>query len=173
MHIFRDAKDFGWELNVNSTTLGRVQKFLDVKLLNLFTEEMKPWFEFVGDIVKATNVLFVLVEDQAKAAGVTDMQFGERMNGDAYEQACEMLALEIIDFFPKSQRMPLRQLLEKSKAAMELVFSRADKELTGVTPEQIADKALETFKRTLNGKLGSSPESSAVTPASSLSGNST
>lgn len=88
---------------------------LDGKAYQRMTED----FCLLGDVV------WLLVEDQAVAAGVSDVQFGEALVGDAIDGATAAMLAGIADFFPQGRRTLMKAVAEKSDAMRELGTAKA------------------------------------------------
>ncbi|MGI4815798.1 MAG: hypothetical protein ACRYGG_21020 [Janthinobacterium lividum] len=122
MKTFKDSKGRDWPITVNVNSAGRVRSLLGVDVFNLFTDGADKLF---GDPITLVNVLFVLVKDEADKRGVTDVDFGESLYGDAIESATEAFTREVADFFPSGRRKVLNAVLDKSTATMRAVEQKA------------------------------------------------
>ena len=66
---------------INTTTLKRVRDRVGVNLLSIMDREAGLLERLSTDPILLADVLFVLVEDEAKAHGVTDEDFGRAWPG--------------------------------------------------------------------------------------------
>src|SRR5699024_8699841 len=100
----------------------RVKNTLDIDLLNL-TEPDKDGTPLISrlqlDLVLLFDVIFVLVEPQAKEAQITDVAFGQAMGGQAIADATEAFWQGLSDFFQSLGRAELVQAIAKQTALME------------------------------------------------------
>jgi hypothetical protein len=148
MRQFKDENGRPWTINVNIGTVKRVRQMAGVDLLDL--RDGNLFTELASDPVKLGDVLWVLVLDEAGAAGITDIQFAAALAGDALDSATQALLDEIVDFFPKPQRDLLRKALTKGKEMQERQMAKAMRQM---------EEAIEAWK----------PEEE-VAPSGNLSG---
>ena len=62
-----------------------------------------------NDPILLCDILWVLCEQQAKADGVTDEDFGSSLAGDSIETATRAFLDELVDFFSFFRRLILRK----------------------------------------------------------------
>ena len=75
------------------------------------------------------NILYVICKAQAEERKITDEQFGERMGGDAIEQATNCFIEELIDFFPSAKRGAFRKMMTKAQEMQKVGIDYIMKEL--------------------------------------------
>lgn len=127
MQKFTDNVGREWSISLNGWQLKKLKHDL-----GFAARDPESIFRAAEDPGLLCDVLYVLCEDQAKAAGVTDRQFGEALTGDAIDAAAEAYMLETVDFFPQRQRPALKKALAKireiqekeTKAGMEKLESK-------------------------------------------------
>ena len=128
MSAFKDNESKDWILAVDAPTIRAVRKECDG--LDLASLDDKPYQLLSNDVVLLVDVLWVICREQAIARDVTDIQFGQRLVGDAIDRATAALLEAITDFFPQSQRSLLSSLVQKNKTvrekAMALTMARID-----------------------------------------------
>jgi len=156
MRNFKDENGKPWTLSVNVGTVKKVRGLAKVDLLDL--RDGNLFNELAADPVKLGDVLWVLCEDEAKAAGIDEIAFGRALAGDALEAATSALLEEIVDFFPKPQRDLLRKALAKGKEMQERSLAKAMKQVDKALAEWQDDDELSGSSST------NAPESSALTP---------
>jgi hypothetical protein len=122
VHSFNDEQGRRWEVVVNVSTRDRVKDRVGVDVFKLYADEAERVF---SDPSLLVNVLYVLVEPQATAAGVTDQQFGESMVGDAIERGADALMEDVASFFPKAKAELLRKIKRKGTEAAATVMQAA------------------------------------------------
>ena len=117
-------------------TAGRKYKFkITIPRLQLVRDELdidlgKPetFISLSKNPIDVVNVLYLLLRDQAKSHGVTDVQFGESFDGDVLEAAWEAFSKAYMSFCPSRQREMLRQLMaaidQTEMEAAEIVVDR-------------------------------------------------
>ncbi len=121
MHVFKDNKGRGWEVVLDVRQVRRVRAALGIDLANVIALS-KDGSVDVGVVDRIANdpclladVLWVLVEGQAKADGVTDEEFGASLAGDSIEEAARAFLDELVDFFPGAKRLFLKKAVELSR----------------------------------------------------------
>lgn len=127
MRQFKDEQGRPWTITINIGTVKKVRSLAKVDLLDL--REGNLFNDLAADPIKLGDVLWVLCEDDAKAASISELQFAAALAGDALDAATNALLEEIVDFFPKPQREVLRKALVKGREVQERQMARAMKEL--------------------------------------------
>ena len=159
MHSFTDNKGRRWEIALNVRQMKRIRAMLGLDLVNVITLDSggKVKVDMVdriaSDPVLLVDVLWILCEEAAKPAGVTDDDFGSSLAGDSIERATEAFLDELVDFFPGARRLFLQKAVALAR--------KYGKELTGVLERTLEDPELE---RRIRESMNSSPSS----PASSV-----
>lgn len=109
MHKFKDAAGREWELDFSLGMAAKLKDELQVDVL----DGGESLTKLATDPYTTANVLYLICEEQATKAGVSDEQFGRLLKGDTIDDATEALLAELVDFFPKRQREALRTMLAK------------------------------------------------------------
>jgi hypothetical protein len=122
-----------------------------------------------ADPVLAAEILWDLVESQAKAANVAEEAFFAALTGDVGEQAAFALFDAIIDFFPRGRREALRRLLDKDREIEAAGLDLAVGKLTNQeTTQSLLDRLSRDIDAALAQALGATPSKSVSdSPASS------
>jgi hypothetical protein len=141
-------------VTINVANVKRVKNKLGLDLYGLIDRGAKPLGDLLGDPCMFVDVLFVLCEEQAGKARVSDEEFGRAMAGDALELAGEAFVDALIDFFPNARvRDNLRKLTAAARKLTDLSLAKVEKKLS--------DLDLETLAEKLTNESGSLPASSA------------
>lgn len=157
MTRFTDLRGRVWTLELNVTALRRVRDLAQVNLLDFAAVG-----QLLTDPVAFCDVVYCLCQGQAEAAGVSDVQFGEGLAGDALLAAFTAFQEECGNFCPRpSTRQALAQLFAKSAAVADQLATRAQQQIQALDADQLAASLLTSS----NAVSGSSPASSASTPA--------
>ena len=158
MRTFKDNKGRTWEIALNVWQMKRLRDTLGIDLVNVIgtsadgSVRVDTIDRIASDPCLLVDILWVCVEEEAKAAGVTDEQFGRSLAGDAIEDATRAFLDELVDFFPGAKRLFLKKAVELSrKYAGEMTVA--------------LEKALEDPE--LERRVEESMRSSASSPASS------
>lgn len=165
MRTFADNAGRTWTVAINVAAQKRVRGLLKVDLYKLVDEGFKPLAALVSDPVQLADVLFCLCKEEADAKGITDEDFGRALGGDAINHAAEAFVEELFDFFPDARaRAGLRKMKAAGTKVKDRLLDHAEKLIDQIDPEREANGLIASF--------GSSPASSASTPAPSPSANS-
>ena len=165
MRQFTDTKERVWDVELNVRQMKRVRDVLGIDLVNVIqagkdgavaTDTLD---RVANDPILLVDILWVLCEGQAKAAGVTDDDFGSSLAGDSISDATRAFLDELVDFFPGARRLFL-------KKAADLARKYETENL------EVLEKALNSpeFEERLKTSLqppAASRESAASTPAPS------
>lgn len=117
MHTFTDNVGRVWSLSVNVATIKRVRALCGVDLANIIDidDSNNPSFNLLErlstDPVLLVDVLYAVCKLEAEQKNVDDESFASAILGDVMPRATDALLEEMIDFFPSSKRLILRQLL--------------------------------------------------------------
>lgn len=96
MHTFLDAQNRKWNLNITFADVRRVRHKLNINMLG----DAQGVFEIAQDPVMFLDYIYVLIEPQLEAAGISDEEFGEVMARSDIYSALTMVYVEAItDFF--------------------------------------------------------------------------
>lgn len=118
MRIFKDNKSRSWEVVLNVHQMKRVRAALGVDLVNVITLDKDGAVKvdlidrIANDPCLLVDILYVLTEAQAQKIGVSDVEFGESLAGEAIEEATKAFLDELVDFFPGAKRLFLKKAVE-------------------------------------------------------------
>jgi|SRR6185295_2782872 len=156
---FTDAKKppRTWFIKITVRGIRHVKEALGVNLFKLSENKFAGLTELLDDELQLVNVIYVLCRDQLNAQNITDEQFGESLDGEAFGRAAEAFLQAYINFSPDPRiRAALGSLKAKGQAALTLILTDAEKQIEQATPDWMADKLRERF--------GISPASSESIP---------
>ena len=168
MQIFKDRDGREWQVVLNVFQMKRVRAALGIDLVNVIELEKDGQVKvdmidrIANDPCLLVDILWVLVQEQAKPLNVTDEQFGTALAGDAIEAATKAFLDELVDFFPGARRLFLKKAVELAR--------KFGGEANEVLEKALEDPELESRVRESMNSSTSSPESSASTPGLSPSG---
>jgi hypothetical protein len=115
MSEFVDSSGNAWQVRIDVSTIKRVRDKYGIDLSKVMSSQSELT-RLADDVVLLVDVLFALVSPQAETRKVSAEDFAHLLAGDTIESATNALMEAIIDFFPQSRRVLLRQLWEKLKA---------------------------------------------------------
>lgn len=134
MPTFADNAGRTWTVAVNVDAIRRVRNTLDVNLLDVVNGQLLD--RLVVDPILLCDVLYVLVQPQAQAQGVSDEDFGRALGGDALDHATTALLEGLASFFPSAKAAVLRKAIAKSRALEQLAIETTDKRLDAMEINQ-------------------------------------
>lgn len=149
MHSFHDSQGRKWSLSLSLAQAKKLKDTLGVDLLDGGPSINR----LASDPYTVANVLYLLCESQAAAAGVTDEQFGEALAGDAIDDATEALLNALVDFFPKRQRGTLKMMLEKLTQANSQAVTLAEKKLSSEAMDQMIQRGMQQAEAEIDALL--------------------
>ena len=121
MRQFTDTKERVWDVELNVRQMKRVRDVLGIDLVNVI-QAGKDGAVATDTLDRVANapillvdILWVLCEGQAKAAGVTDDDFGSSLAGDSISDATRAFLDELVDFFPGARRLFLKKAVDLAR----------------------------------------------------------
>lgn len=164
MHRFTDNANRDWSVQINVATVKRVRAALGLDLMKAVGGNVLE--QLASDPILLVDALYVVCEPQAQERGVSDIQFGEAMAGEAIEKAADAFLGELLDFFQPRQREMLAKIYRKVKEVEErtsaATHAALDNPALGVAIErqiQEAEKAMLLRLNQLGASSGNAPES--------------
>ena len=166
MRQFTDTKERVWDVELNVRQMKRVRDALGIDLVNVIqagkdgavaTDTLD---RVANDPILLVDILWVLCEGQAKAAGVTDDDFGSSLAGDSIADATRAFLDELVDFFPGARRLFLKKAVDLAR--------KYETENLEVLEKALASPEFEERLKTSLQPPAASRESAASTPAPSL-----
>ena len=165
MRTFKDNSGRTWTVELNVHQMKRIRARLGVDLVNVIALDAggKVKVDLVDRIANdpclLVDILWVCVEEEAKAAGVTDEQFGRSLAGDSIETATAAFLDELVDFFPGARRLFLKKAVDLAR--------KFETENLGMLEKALASPEFEERLKTSLIPPAVSRESAESTPAPS------
>ena len=165
MRQFTDTKERVWDVELNVRQMKRVRDVLGIDLVNVIqagkdgavaTDTLD---RVANDPILLVDILWVLCEGQAKAAGVTDDDFGSSLAGDSISDATRAFLDELVDFFPGARRLFLKKAVDLAR--------KFETENLEVLEKALASPEFEERLKTSLMPPAASLESAESTPAPS------
>ena len=165
MRQFTDTKERVWDVELNVRQKKRVRDVLGIDLVNVIqagkdgavaTDTLD---RVANDPILLVDILWVLCEGQAKAAGVTDDDFGSSLAGDSISDATRAFLDELVDFFPGARRLFLKKAVDLAR--------KYETENLEVLEKALASPEFEERLKTSLIPPAASRESAESTPAPS------
>jgi len=162
MRTFTDNAGRTWSVSLNVDALKRVRSLCDVDLMNVVQDNGTLLARLADDPVLLCDVLYAVCREEAQAQGVTDVEFGRAMGGDAIAGAADALLQELVGFFPSPKRGVLARVLEKMRKYQDKAARTATERLDDPQFDARMERAIETaLQGTAGGSSGAAPASSA------------
>ena len=165
MRQFTDTKERVWDVELNVRQMKRVRDVLGIDLVNVIqagkdgavaTDTLD---RVANDPILLVDILWVLCEGQAKAAGVTDDDFGSSLAGDSISDATRAFLDELVDFFPGARRLFLKKAVDLAR--------KYETENLGLLEKALASPEFEERLKTSLQPPAASRESAESPPAPS------
>jgi hypothetical protein len=155
---FKDSTGHEWRLALSIGLARQIKNELGVDFGRI--EDGRVFAELGADPYTLAQVLWLFVESQATAAGVTPETFAESLDGDALERATEAVLGAVVLFTPPRMRGPLKDLIAATKAAQDAGAEQLTRWLA-VEGGRLADEVRTKTAAALGELLPSLPALSA------------
>lgn len=143
---FVDTFNRTWNLAITLPAVKIVRDKLGVDLAKLDGDQGKPLGALLSDPVKFVDVLFLLVQDQAKTANVTLEQFMAGFAGDALEAAEGAFLKALADFMPPARRKLFQQIIAKEREFTAIVVEATSKRIDSLDLAEEAEAFISSIK---------------------------
>ena len=156
MKKFADRNDVKWDIDITVGTLKRVRAALDVDLFKITDDKFALMQEILNDPVLLVDILFIVCEQQVEERGMTDVQFGESLDGDTLFSAMNSFIEGMTDFFPERRgREALKKLMSKGREVYDLVSEREIKRIENLDVAKAATDLEKTLSKSSTNSPGS------------------
>lgn len=142
MKIFKDVNGKEWTISITVGTIKRVKDLLNVNLIDAVSTDLIDRMK--SDPVFLCDILYAICKPQADKDGVSDIDFGEGLAGDAIASATDALIGDLVDFFPSSQRMILQKALAKIENAEKKLTETMNQKIDAMMDDEI-EKRVKSF----------------------------
>lgn len=113
MNTFTDGKGRNWEIVIDVAQVKKLRSVLNVDIDAVATKD--GYAKVFSDIVLFIDVIYVLCQNECKARGLTDEDFGKGMVGNPLDGAKNAFMEAVADFFPEYRRKILRAMMAKAQ----------------------------------------------------------
>lgn len=165
---FQDKKGRTWRLDLTVGAVRRVKETCGV--VDLYAAlEGTVLIQLATDLPLFVDVLWTIIEPQAREAGVTDIDFGEAMAGEQLEAATEAFIEALAGFFVRpGQQAAIRAVAEKTNQTLGAMARVAIDRVNAIDPDQIA-REIDQAPPNSSSLSGEPPASVASIPTHSPS----
>lgn len=166
MKAFKDQSGKVWTLQINVSSVKRCRAHAEVDLPGLFDDECKGLQALTSDPIKFIELIYVLIQEEAKERNISQDDFESSMSGDAIECCMDAFLAELIEFFPEPRkRDALKKILKASRDLQDKIMDQAENRINSINIEEIA--------KNLNNSVGPQREYSDLIRDRLQPGNST
>jgi hypothetical protein len=165
MHAFKDRTGRDWTLDLTMGRAAQVRAATGVNLLDVTQADRRCLVQIAEDPYLGMDVIWVLVEPQAQARGVSKTEWLDAFACNEVSEAFDALGNEIVFFC--HDRHPQKKVLQAAFEASRRVIDRAAKEQEAAMPQMVA--AMEEAILTHGDWPQSGPPSSESTTATGAS----
>ena len=142
MPQFKDAKGDAWTVVVNGGTIKRALDLLKVDLGDPLSGKPPLLTRFDMDIAFKVDLLYVACLPEAEKRGVADLEFAERLEGDALYAASEAFLEALSDFFQKLRRTHVVTAIRREREIVARAVEMTDQAFAGKEFDEHMDKEL-------------------------------
>jgi len=174
MKTFTDSTDEKWEISITAGTLKRAADLLGVDLGQPYAGEPPLMTRATTDLVFLVDLLWAICCPQAQARELTDVQFAERLGGEAIRAANDAFLDEWSLFFRSLNRPELVQAIDKMRTIQRREIELAADEIASKNFDERRDAEMAKQRRRgrlspadltpPGGPVASSPPSPAAGP---------
>ena len=167
MKQFKDTRGEAWTVAVNGGTIKRASGLLGVDLGNPQAGSPPLLTRIDTDFAFLVDLLYVVVKPEADQRNLSDVQFSERLEGEALALAHDAFMEEWADFFRSVRRSHLEKLVRRQMRIVADAVAMADKTVS--SPE--FDQAVRAKMAELGESFASLPGSVVSNPSHARSAN--
>ena len=143
MQQFKDTLGRPWLVQVTVGIISDVRAALAVDVVDVGGEIFQ---RLQSDPILLCNVLYLVCKEQADADGISDVDFGRAMGGDAIDDATDALLEALINFFPRQRREAIRAAWMRTRTLDALAADRITARMaTGGGLEEIVTQQVDAF----------------------------
>lgn len=162
---FVDDEGRSWLIAITAPDVKRIRQVLEIDLLGVLDGDQDVLERLVTDPVMLVDVLFLCCEEEAKGRGVSDVEFGRSLRGDAIDKATNAFLESLADFFPPARRQVLRKAIGKMAEVDRKLADRINSILDGPTIDEQLERFVTDKEEELRRRLTPS-ESTTTSPTS-------
>lgn len=141
MASFKDRNGRDWTIKLDGPKIRQIRT--DCDGLDIVSTEGSAYDKMYDDPLLLCDALWILVKQEADAAGITGEKFFEAVSGDVFDAALKAILEAITDFFPSHKRSMLGTVAAKNAQIREIGLSRAIAKINSPELEQRAIEAME------------------------------
>lgn len=145
---FTDSAGRSWNLALNFTAAQRVKDVTGVNLLS-GTKAIEALLD--DDGMRLVGVVMALCQPAMEERGLSDLDFGEGLDGDAIDAATTAFLEAFVNFTRPAKRPALRRLLAKVNEIEHLQTSKAESLIDGGALDTLVERELARMEQAVRG----------------------
>lgn len=153
---FKDTGGKTWRLDFTIGSVKRVREVAKKDLLALNDGNPPLIATLPIDVIAMVDVLWAMVKPQADADKISDVEFGERMSGEAIGVACQLFWEGLERFFVEIGQSNEALKISKVRQGLAHAIKRANEKVAAVNPEAMIDQSLGVMSTSGQGSSESS-----------------
>lgn len=136
-------KDLGGNEWIVSFNIGNCRRLLELTKLDFANaHDGKAVSEIQANDSKMVQVLWLLIEEQAKAKGIDEDAFWQKLDGNVLEEAQNAIEEAVLGFTRPERRAALKAILDKKREAIDKAMNLAVAKVQAVNIDQELEKQL-------------------------------
>lgn len=134
------------ELAVTAGSVKLVHNLLKIDLMSIDSKGGSTLQELVENPISLCDVLFVLCKKNCDEQKITDIEFGEGMDGNCIADATSAFTEELVNFFPLHRRTLLMQSLKTMEEMQNKIAILGVEKMTKMKPlmEEMIQKEMNS-----------------------------
>ena len=136
MAKFTDNSGQEWQVIVDTWTLRAVKNNAGVLLTSLLEENATLYAQLYSDPILLADIVWPLIEDQAKERNVTMRDFGADFTGQAVTAARDAVVEATVDFFDPQTRLQAMRIIGKIQEVATTLRDQANEAIENIDPLQ-------------------------------------
>jgi len=126
MKQFKDSRGETWSVTINGASVKRAMDLLKVDLGDPLAGDPPLLTRFDIDIAFKVDMLYVACLPEAEKRSIGDVEFAERLEGDALYAASEAFLEALSDFFQCLRRTHVVRAIQKQREVIVRAVEMAD-----------------------------------------------
>lgn len=140
MASFKDLGGNEWIISFN---IGNCRRLLELTKLDFANaHDGKAVSEIQANDSKMVQVLWLLIEEQAKAKGIDEDAFWRNLDGNVLEEAQNAIEEAVLGFTRPERRAALKAILDKKREAIDKAMNLAVAKVQAVNIDQELENRL-------------------------------
>lgn len=157
MQTFKDSSGREWTFRVTVGAIARVKGSLGINLADPQLGEPPLLTRLETDQELLASTMYALLAPDIEAAGLTPDKFAECLDGEAFGAAHDAFWEELRDFFQKSKRSNLAEMISAQLRVLRKATEASATRVQALNIDKLVEKAF-------GADVGNSPASVGLTP---------